>query len=160
MPVNPKKATGLPGDAKSDPIGSYQFEIEVDGLNEARFTEISSVDHTTKVIEHREVGKDGQIYINKLIGGSTFSDVTFKRGVTKDNDFWQKWRQTVIDGDYSKARKTVTVRGLSPKGEPVSVFVLQRAWPSKWKGPAFSAKNDAVAIEEITFTHEGIERVN
>jgi phage tail-like protein len=31
-------------------------------------------------------------------------------------------------------------------------------WPSKWKGADLNAGENAVAVEEITITHEGLER--
>jgi phage tail-like protein len=160
MAVNPNKATGLPGGSsgKGDPIGAYHFGIEIQGIENARFTEVTGFEHSSKIIEHREVDAKGQIYINKTIGGTSWTEVTFKRGTTTDNTFWEKWRQQVMDGNYAEARKTVTVTGYDPNGTAVSKFVMVNAWVSKWKGPAFTAKGDNVAVEEITFTHEGISR--
>lgn len=144
---------------KTDPIHTYHFSIEIQGLEAARFSEASAIEHTSKVIEHRETDAQGNIYINKTIGSTSFTDVTVKRGVTFDNDMWNKWRQHVMDGDYDQARKKVTIHVWPPKGdEPTASFVMDRCWISKWKGPAFSTKTDNVAFEEITFTHEGISR--
>jgi len=158
MAVNPNKATGLKSDAKSNPIGAYHFGIEIAGIENARFTEVTGFEHSSKIIEHREVDSKGQIYVNKTIGGTYWTEVTFKRGITTDNEFWEKWRQHVMDGDYAQSRKKVTVTGYSPDGKAISKFVMENAWVSKWKGPAFTAKGDNVAVEEITFTHEGISR--
>lgn len=156
MPAKPSSVTPQPG--KDDPIHAYHFSVEIDGLVEARFSEASGFQHSTKIIEHRETDKDGNIHINKTIGSTSFSDITIKRGVTTDNSLWENWRQMVMDGDYAKARKKVTIYGHGPDGTRVSAFVMDRCWVSQWKGPAFGTKNDTVAFEEITFTHEGITR--
>ncbi len=156
MPAKPKSTTPQAG--KTDPLTAFHFAIEIDGITAARFSDASGFDHQTKSIEYREVDAQGNIYINKVIGGTSFSDITVKRGITNDNELWSKWRQHVMDGDYDQARKKVTVIGYDPKGAIVSTFVLDRCWISKWKGPAFSAAGAGVAFEEITFTHEGITR--
>jgi len=33
---------------------------------------------------------------------------------------------------------------------------LRNAWPSKWSGPSFDATSDAIAIETLELTHEGV----
>ena len=32
------------------------------------------------------------------------------------------------------------------------------AWPVKWTGPSFNAKNNDVSIETLELAHEGLER--
>ncbi len=42
--------------------------------------------------------------------------------------------------------------------EPVASWVLRNAQPKKWTGPSLAAKGGGdVAMEELTFCHEGIE---
>ncbi len=158
MPVK-GSITPLPSQkGKKDPIGVYHFSVLIDGVPVARFTDASGFEHSTKIIEYRECDSEGNIHINKVIGSTSFSEVTLKRGITDDNKLWTEWRQKVMDGDYDGARQTVTIIGHSPKGETTAEFKIQNAWVSKWKGPAFSAAGSTVAFEEITFTHEGITR--
>jgi len=33
---------------------------------------------------------------------------------------------------------------------------VKNAWPSKWTGPSFDATSDALAIETLELTHEGV----
>ena len=37
-------------------------------------------------------------------------------------------------------------------------FKFANGWPSGWKGPDVNSEDQSVAIEEITITHEGLER--
>lgn len=148
----------MPNQGKEDPVSTYQFSVEIDGLTAARFKSAKGFSHTTKAIEHREVDSNGNIYVNKTIGASSWGDITLQRGLTTDNTVWNQWRQAVLNGDYSSARKTVHIKGHDPKGGAVSHFSLSRAWISGWKGPAFDTGGGGVAFEEITITHEGITR--
>ena len=43
--------------------------------------------------------------------------------------------------------------------EEIARFNFTNGWPSGWKGPDVNAEDQAVAIEEITIAHEGLERV-
>ena len=52
----------------------------------------------------------------------------------------------------------LTITLLSEAREPVATWVLRQAQPNKWTGPTFNAKGGGeVAVEEISFVHEGIE---
>lgn len=43
-------------------------------------------------------------------------------------------------------------------GQEVARWNFVNAWPMKWTGPSFNAKNNDVAIETLELAHEGIER--
>ncbi|HZS91148.1 MAG TPA: phage tail protein [Chloroflexota bacterium] len=150
MPVN----TG-----KVDPIPTYTVAIEIQGIEVARFMEASGFDSKTQIIDHRETDKDGKIYINKVIGTTTWSDITLKRGLSGENNLLWEWRQSVLDGDYEAARKDGSITGYDPKGEIVVQYTFTRGWVSTWKGGSFTAKTGNVNAEEITITHEGLQRV-
>jgi phage tail-like protein len=40
----------------------------------------------------------------------------------------------------------------------VARFILRNAWPVKYEAPSFNAAANAVAIETLELTHEGLER--
>ena len=43
-------------------------------------------------------------------------------------------------------------------GRPVAQWSFQNAWPSKYSGPALSAKGSGdVAMEELSISHEGLK---
>lgn len=143
-----------------DPIGAYHFSLKLQGTpgDVATFTEASGFDSETQVIEFREVDSGGKIFIRKTIGGTKWADITLKRGMIQNDNKLFQWRQSVLDGDYSKARINGSVIGRNAKGEPTVQFDFVNGWISKWKGPSFSAKANDVALEEITITHEGLTR--
>ena len=140
-----------------DPQVVHHFALEVQGIEEATFREATGFESSHDVIEHRETGKGGKQYINKQPGNLKWADIVLKRGVTDSMDLF-KWRQQVIDGKLSDARKSGSIILYNASGDALSRFDFVRGWPSKWKGPDVNTTNNAVAIEELTIAHEGLVR--
>ncbi len=138
-----------------DPEVVHHFALEVQGIEEATFREASGFESSHDVIEHRETGKGGKQYISKQPGNLKWADIVLKRGVTDSMDLWS-WRQQVVDGQLSQARKSGSVVLYDSMNQPIARFSFVRGWPSKWKGPDVNTTNNAVAIEELTITHEGL----
>ena len=144
--------------APKDPIATFRFSLDVQGVTAATFHEAAGFENSTDVIEHRQIGQGGKVTIMKLPGGSKWADITLKRGFTDSMDLYD-WRQKVLDGDMDAARKDGSITGYDAKDNPVIQYTFTRGWISKWKGATFSAKDNNVAVEEITITHEGVKRV-
>jgi phage tail-like protein len=69
--------------APKDPLASYTFALEIQGLTEATFREGAGFDSEQEVIESREVGKGGVVFIKKLPGALKWSNITLRRGMTR-----------------------------------------------------------------------------
>src|SRR6266850_4117044 len=78
-----------------DPYHGFNFLVEIDGITQAGFQEVGSLDSSTDPIEYRE-GTD-PMHSRKLPGLNKFAAITLKRGITDSDELW-KWRATVIDG--------------------------------------------------------------
>jgi phage tail-like protein len=132
-----------------DPYRGYNFLVEIDGITQAGFQEVDSLDSSTDPIEYRE-GSDPN-HSRKLPGLNKFSPITLKRGITDSDELW-KWRETVVSGRPSAGM----VRSFcaNDKGEERIRWNFLNGWPSKWTGPALNATNNAVAIESLEITHE------
>jgi phage tail-like protein len=141
-----------------DPLASYTFALEIQGLTEATFREGSGFDSEQEVIESREVGKGGMVFIKKLPGALKWSNLVLRRGMTDSLDLW-KWRKKVADGDIEGARMDGSVVVYNPKLQEVARYNFRRGWPCKWKGADLNATANEVAIEELEIAHEGLERV-
>jgi phage tail-like protein len=140
-----------------DPLVSYTFCLEIDGVSAAFFKEGSGFDSSVEVIEHRENGKGGKEVIRKLPGRAKWSDIVLKRGSTDDMSLWD-WHKKILDGDIITARKNGSVVIYDTLFKEVARFNFTNGWPSKWKGPDLNTTNNQVAIEEITISHEGLVR--
>jgi phage tail-like protein len=140
-----------------DPLVSYTFCLEIDGIQAAYFSEGSGFDSEVQVIEHRENGVGGKEIIRKLPGQKKWSDITLKRGSTSDLTLWE-WHKKILDGDVIGARKNFSVVIYDTMLKEVARFNGIDGWPSKWTGPDLKANDNAVALESITICHGGLQR--
>jgi len=142
----------------SEAIGALRWYLEIDGITEGIFREVTGLDSETEVIEHRVTGKNGNLIVQKIPGALKWSNITMKRGITDDRKL-HDWRKQIEDGQIEQARKNGTITCYAPdlKTE-VAKYTFKRGWPCKWVGPALDATKNELAIEELTLAHEGLER--
>jgi phage tail-like protein len=138
---------------RKDPYGRFNFRLEIDGIAQAAFSEVSGLATGTEVIEYRE-GSDLPNTVRKLPGLTKYSNIVLKRGVTADGSLWS-WYKNVINGVHDSRNGSIILR--NKQGEDVLRWNFQNGWPCKWEGPVLKATSSEVAIESIEITHEGLE---
>lgn len=138
-----------------DPFRNFNFLIEIDGIAQASFTECSGLSSTTEVIENREGGDNTTV--RKLPGKTTYANISLKWGLTASTELWD-WRQQIVDGNVVRKNGSVVMFDL-PNSTEVARWNFVRAWPTKWEGPALSAKGNDIAIDTLELAHEGLTRV-
>ena len=136
-----------------DPYRGFNFLVEIDGITQAGFQEVSGLDASTDAVDYRE-GADPN-HMRKLTGLNKYSAITLKRGVTDSDELW-RWRKAVIDGRTE--RKNGSIILLDESGAEKIRWNFANAWPSKWTGPSFNATSTAVAVETLEITHEEVAR--
>jgi phage tail-like protein len=136
-----------------DPLGNYNFLVEIDGITRAAFQQVSGFDVTTDVIEHREGGDN--LTPRKLPGMTKYSNISLKWGMTDDRELYE-WHRRVVNGDIERKNGSIVL--LDRKGDEMARWNFVRAWPSKWDGPDLNAEGNDVAIETLELVHEGLER--
>ena len=136
-----------------DPYRGFNFLVEIDGITQAGFQEVSGLDASTDAVDYRE-GADPN-HVRKLTGLNKYSAITLKRGVTDSDELW-RWRKAVIDGRAE--RKNGSIILLDESGAEKIRWNFANAWPSKWTGPSFNATSTAVAVETLEITHEEVAR--
>lgn len=134
---------------------AFQFQIEIDGISQARFQEVGGLDATTDVIEYREGGDN--LGTRKLPGQTKHSNLSLKRGYTADTQLWT-WYEDVMTGRTEKIRRNISVIQLDMAGQEVLRWNLFQAFPIKYTAPAFNAKGNDLAIETLEIAYERIER--
>ena len=138
--------------ATTYPVPVFHFQVEWGG-SRIGFTEVSGLTTEVQAIEYRE-GNAQNYNVTKMPGMPKFSDITLKRGVfTSDNQFFE-WISTVKLNQID--RRNLTISLLNETHEPVMVWKVMNAWPSKVEGPSLKSTGNEVAIESITLVHEGI----
>lgn len=138
---------------EEDPIGQFNFIVEIDGMESSAFLSVSGLSSETEVLLFRS-GNDRSAAVRKLPGLQKYGDVTLKRGYIGNNELYQ-WRQQIVDGNVD--RRSVSIRLLSENREEVSRFNLFEAWPCRWELSTLNAKGTDVAIEELVLAVERIE---
>jgi phage tail-like protein len=138
-----------------DPYGSFDFLVELDGIVRASFAEAGGLDSTIDVTEYREGGDNETM--RKLPAKTKYSNITLKYGSTDDHELYD-WHRQWIKGDPAAKRKNGSIVLLDRTGQERIRWNFVNAWPVKWTGPSFNAKNNDVSIETLELAHEGLER--
>jgi phage tail-like protein len=144
---------------REDPLVGCQFSLEIQGVINGYFTEVSGLGSEHDIVEHKVVDESGHDMVMKIPGRLKWSDITLKRGITSSMDVWD-WRKQVEDGDIKGARKNGSVVMYDQSFSQIARWNFSNAWPSKVSGPSLNAQNNEFGIEEMVIVHEGIERVN
>lgn len=142
-----------------DPLVSFNFAIEVDGIISGFFTECSGLGSESEIVEHKIVGDGGQEIVRKIPGRRKWENITLKRGITANMDFWD-WRKMIDDGDVSGARRNGSIIMYDQEGGEVARWNFEQGWPNKISGPSVKSDSNEIGVEELGVTHEGIERVS
>ena len=69
------------------PFKKYNYKVEIDGITEASFSEVSGFDASVDVIEYR-TGDEGVNWSRKMNGLTKFGNVTLKWGMTSSLSFY------------------------------------------------------------------------
>jgi len=76
-----------------------------------------------------------------------FETVVLRRALTRSTDLYD-WRRRIMEG--TEDRRDITIHQLEgPTGPIANSWRLVKAWPCRWSGPAFDARESAVAFEEL-----------
>ena len=134
------------------PLPKFHFQVEWGGAN-LGFTEVSGLSLETDVIEYRE-GSSPEYVKTKMPGMQKFGNITMKRGTFKgDNDFVDWWNTVALN---TIERRDVTISLLNEAHDPVVVWKVKNAWPSKVQSTDLKSDGNEVAIETIELVHEGL----
>jgi phage tail-like protein len=138
------------------PLPKFHFELEWGGTRFG-FTEVTGLDVETEVIEYRE-GNLPSYNKTKQPGLTKYTDVTLKRGIILDDfDYFNQWVKTAMFQEKKEQyRRTVTIKLLNEEHKAIIVWTLSKAWPSKIQSTDLKADGNEVAIETLTFVHEGL----
>ena len=117
------------------------------------FSEVSGLNVEQAVVEYRE-GSSPDYSMIKMPGLKKFGNISLKRGMTKtDNEFFQWLNTSAIN---TVERRDLTISLLNQAHEPVVVWKVLNAWPTKMDSGTLDAKSNDVAIETLELANEGI----
>lgn len=134
------------------PLPKFHFQVEWGGTR-LGFTEVSGLTVETEAIEYRE-GNMPEYHKINMPGMQKFGPITMKRGTfPKDNDFYKWWSTVALN---TIERRDLTISLLNEKHQPVVVWKVKSAWPTKVQSSDLKGDGNEVAIETIEIRHDGL----
>jgi phage tail-like protein len=138
------------------PLPKFHFEVQWGGTK-IGFTEVTGLEVTTEKIEYRD-GSSKEYHKVRMPGMQTFGDLTLKRGVfAGDNEFYDWWNTVALN---TVERRDITISLLNESHEPVVVWKIKNAWPTKVTSTDLNASGSETAIETLVLAHEGLTMEN
>lgn len=140
-------------DDRRDPILALRFEVKMDDLPVAAFSECTGLQVEIEVKDYNEGGLN--TFVRKFPGRNKQGNLTLKRGIV-DRQLWM-WYFDLMQGRMRFRDGTIGI--LDPSGgPPVMVWRFTRAFPVKWVGPELNAAQNNVAVETLELAYHGLER--
>lgn len=134
------------------PLPKFHFEVQWGGTR-IGFTEVTGLEVTTEKIEYRD-GASKEYHKVRMPGMQTFGDLTLKRGIfAADNEFYAWWNTVALN---TIERRDITISLLNESHEPVVVWKIKNAWPTKVTSTDLNASGNESAIETLVLAHEGL----
>jgi len=145
----------MPPVTRADPYSAFNFQVIVTGVSNdgkavsGSFSEVSGLEVEVPPILYRNGSED--ITQRKIPGLKKFADITCKRGITGDVDFW-KWIVNALNGQVQRVSGAIVL--LDENRQEVMRWKFDRAWPTKFTGPTLHAGNNEIAIETLVICTE------
>ncbi|KAF5435368.1 virus tail tube protein gp19 [Candidatus Methanophagaceae archaeon] len=144
---------------RKDPYRAFRFLLEIDGIVQAGFSEVTIPDASNEPVEYREGNEPTTV--RKLPGLRKYGNVTLKWGITDSMELYETWCKPENDDNLKmdEVRKNVAIILMDEEGNPAARWEFVEAWPSKYDAPDLNATGTDVAIETLEIVHEGMKRV-
>jgi phage tail-like protein len=152
---------------RNDPFRNFNFRIVMDGTEVAACRKMSMLEASVNTVKFR-AGNNASTVEEMLPGRVEYKPVVFEAGLTNDDTF-ELWARQLMDHDAQAEprvaepgfRREVEIRVLDIDNlTVVRMYVLHRAWPSKYTAMSdlVGDGNDTI-IETLELTHQGFERI-
>ncbi len=142
----------MPIGTRTYPYAEFNFRVEIDGLTVGSFSECSGLSAEVNVVEYRE-GTDIFPSTRKLPGLQKYSNITLKRGYTKNTELWN-WYKNIANGIADRRNASIIL--MDEERKDVMRWRIVNAWIRKIEGPSFKADGSELAIESVELVHEGL----
>ncbi len=141
---------------RSEVLTTFHYYIQIEGISEAVFSELSGFEAETEVIHQREGGLN--THEHQLLGPSKISEITLKNGITSSTELWE-WYKRVLQGPPwgASPRKNIDIVMVDQKGTTTHIWHILEAIPVKWTGPQLNAGQSQTAVQTLKFAHRGLQ---
>lgn len=135
--------------------GVHRFEVEIEGLRVAGFSEVEGLSIETEMEEYREGGLNSFIHQFPVI--TKFEPLVLKRGFSDSSsaDLLWDWYKDFTRGKIMKKSGSIILNDQA--GNEICRWNFFQAQPTSWRGPAFNSSSSEIAIESFQLVHEGLK---
>lgn len=137
--------------SRNDPFLNFRYEVRLDDMAVAGFSEVSGLDVVMTTMAYAEGGVN--TFTHTLPGPTKQSNITLKRGII-DGSLWQ-WYSEMLSGKIQYRNGSIAVKDPSGAQETIRID-FYRAIPVKWSGPSLNASQSQVAVETLELAHQGL----
>lgn len=136
-----------------DPLGSFRFLVEIDGITVAGFSEVSGLQVEVETEDYNEGGVNDSTH--RLPKTARYPNLTLRRGVADSTALWE-WQRDVARGMVQP--RNIHIVLLDDLRAERWRWRCLNAYPVGWTGPELRASESSVAVESLELVHVGLER--
>lgn len=141
------------------PLPAYNYRVDINGESIA-FSNVSGLSLSFETHTYKESRTGGEVpgpVAMRMPAQQADVKITLKKGLVRSKSLavLYNWIRTVQINQIEK--KDITVNLLDEKGDPVVVWKVINAFPTKLDAPAFDASSNDAAIESMELTADTIE---
>lgn len=159
-----KELTSWGGNSQKEgslPYHSYQFAVQIDGVAEMGFQEVSGLRMESTPYTYREGGNN--MTEIKLVGDVSFPDIILKKGITDDYGIWN-WVYTMTQLETNlfikpNYRRDVSIILLGKDKQPKKMWTVYGAIPVNFNVSTLSGTANEICFETIVLAHQGFDAV-
>jgi phage tail-like protein len=137
-----------------DPYRGFNFKIEIGGVTEGHFTEVTGLGAKVTPISYREAGNSQVVHY--VPGRVEYSEITLRYGLTRSRELFD-WFKTGVAGHVQRKNLSIVLFDADGTTE-VMRWNLVNAWATEWRGSLLDAHSQEVAIESLTLVCESMDR--
>lgn len=149
---------GTGGGGRRDPDTQFCYAIEIDGITQGMFTEVSGIKWTMETEPIKEGGLNN--HEQNLLGRAKFEPLTLKRGFVGGEGNLFKLMNLTFDPNIPVLRHLISVvilpRSRGGAGE-IGRLNFYNAFVQEWEGPQMNTKTSDIAVEKIVFKYDFLQ---
>jgi len=150
--------TDLAAPETAYPLTSFYFAVQIDGIDESSFQEVTGIGSELETEDVVEGGENR--FVHTLPTKPKHSRLVLKRGVVVRSSPLIRWCRKILDSDFGLPidPKLINVYLFNEKREPVRGWTFADAYPVKWEIGDFHSGKNEIAIETITLSYTRCNR--
>lgn len=138
--------------SRKDPYMAFRFQVAVDDLPTAGFSDVSGIELGCDMETYQEGGLEEKAHARPKPNRQ--SVLTLKRGLVS-RDFYDWFHKSSQGGPVQP--RNLSIFGWDPSGSKIEwAFQFFKVYPARWKGPQLAAGSSGVAVETMEVSYGGV----